>query len=679
MTIRSAKLSYHPSSRFIFNPSSARNLSTFNQQLNRQSSYHLISSSLKTNNPSLYQLFQTDSSSTMRADQSKITFAGQGNLPNLPVPELQSTASKYLHSILPLVSDQTPGSGTASDSNPTEAYENTKRNVSEFLSSPLVKELQLRLKDCAENQSRENWLSEWWNDLAYMGYRDPLIPFSSYYIAHQVDKSRRNAPLRAASLVRALLYFRDLLVTEQLEPDRNKNGPLCMSSYRYLFNSCRFPEKPSDSAKRFDPLRNNHLIVIRKGRFFEVSTVKPNGDWLSESELESQFRKVIELAGTEETTFPVGALTNEHRDVWADARVELCKTDPLNIKSLERIESSIICVALDSTSPITRDELGYNLWIGDGKNRFFDKQQIIVFENGQSGFMAEHSCMDGTPVSRFNDWILQNLTAKKIDLGNKTVEPSLPDPIPINFNLSEKNKDRISQAIINCKEIMSAQTLDVLQYSKFGKKIIKDNFRASPDAIAQLTFQLGFYKLFGKVPVTYESCQTRKFKLGRTEVIRSCSIEALEWCKAMEDLKSDWKVKLEKFREAEKAHLRYAKWASDGQGVDRHLLGLKLCLKPGEELPNLFKDPIFNQSNHWILSTSTLPSEHFNGLGYGAVVPDGFGLAYAVNEESVRYTIVTTTGNGKKFKQSLEDASDEIFEMMKVNQVFGGAKTSAKL
>jgi hypothetical protein len=38
-------------------------------------------------------------------------------------------------------------------------------------------------------------------------------------------------------------------------------------------------------------------------------------------------------------------------------REELCKTDPHNSKSLERIESGIVCVALDDTSPITRDEV----------------------------------------------------------------------------------------------------------------------------------------------------------------------------------------------------------------------------------------------------------------------------------------------------------------------------------
>lgn len=176
-------------------------------------------------------------------------------------------------------------------------------------------------------------------------------------------------------------------------------------------------------------------------------------------------------------------------------------------------------------------------------------------------------------MATMNDWILDQLAKQTVDLGSSS-DTSLSDPKPITFNLSERSKTDIASAIKSHQTLMSAQSLDVLQYTGFGKDIIKSVFKASPDAIAQMTLQLGHYKLFGHVPVTYESAQTRKFKLGRTEVIRACSIEGLEWCKAMEDVDADWAGRLAKFREAEKAHVRYATWASNGEGVDRHLLGI---------------------------------------------------------------------------------------------------------
>ena len=57
----------------------------------------------------------------------------------------------------------------------------------------------------------------------------------------------------------------------------------------------------------------------------------------------------------------------------------------------------------------------------------------------------------------------------------------------------------------------------------------------SPDAIAQLIKQLAFHRMFGRPGVTYESAQTRKYQLGRTEVIRSASNESKAWAEGMLD------------------------------------------------------------------------------------------------------------------------------------------------
>lgn len=77
----------------------------------------------------------------------------------------------------------------------------------------------------------------------------------------------------------------------------------------------------------------------------------------------------------------------------------------------------------------------------------------------------------------------------------------------------------------------------VLHYEGYGASLIK-RFKASPDAWAQLIKQLAFARMNGRPPVVYESAQTRKFQLGRTEVIRSTSNEGVEWVRSMDDLKA---------------------------------------------------------------------------------------------------------------------------------------------
>ncbi|KEI42175.1 uncharacterized protein L969DRAFT_84046 [Mixia osmundae IAM 14324] len=584
----------------------------------------------------------------------------QKSLPQLPVPNLIETAGKYLDSVRPLVSSADPRTPDATHGGPNSAYAKTQHIVEEFVSSPLVKELQNRLR--ARERESENWLSDWWNEAAYMGYRDPVVPYVNYFYMHKADKNRATPALRAAGLTRALLYFRKLVETEQLEPEMVRQTPLCMSSYKYLFNACRYPVKPVDTARKFDADSHNHVIVIRKNKFYEVPIVDTKGEWLSQADLEQQYNRVIELAGQEADQHPLGALTTQNRDEWADARTAITK-DPSNAKALERIESAIIVIALDDASPVTREEVSWKLWVGDGQNRFFDKHQLIVFENGKSGFNGEHSCMDGTPTSRLNDWLLRSLAAGKIDLGARTAQHDLPAPQQVKISLDTTAKTAIAKAIKDHSELMSKHRLTVLHYEGYGKNAIK-KFKTSPDSWTQLVMQLAYFKMTGSLAPTYESAQTRKYKLGRTEVIRSATPEALAWCKAMEDPTVSNPRRLELLRRAGAAHVKYATWAADGQGVDRHLFGLKKCLKEGEELPELYNDPSYSLSGHWILSTSQLSSELFDCWGYSEVVPDGYGLAYSVNNNTLRFCITSMTGDVERLRYFIAEAATEVMETM---------------
>ncbi|KAF8514213.1 acyltransferase ChoActase/COT/CPT [Hysterangium stoloniferum] len=568
------------------------------------------------------------------------------SLPRLPVPTLSSTAAKYLETVKPHV---TPA-----------AYEKTKEAVDEFISSDHGKELQQRLMARAAEPDRLSWLSDWWNDAAYMAYRDPVVVFVSYFYVHIDDKKVKTPAKRAATLLKALLPFRDLTESQQLEPEKVRHVPLAMSSYKWLFNACRYPVKPADTAQKFDPEKNNHVVFVRKNKFYEVP-ITEGGQTLSTAELEAQIEKVIELAG-EEKAMPVGSLTGENRDTWADAREALLLASPINASSLKRIESAIIVVSLDDSKPITREEISWKCWVGDGRNRFYDKHQLIIFDNGRSGFLGEHSCMDGTPTLRLNEFLLSSLAHNKVDHGSNVVR-SLPAPKELAFELNDTVKQYIVQAEKNFDELVDKHELLVLHYEGYGKDVIK-KFKASPDAWMQLVKQLAFYKLYNRPGVTYESAQTRKYQLGRTEVIRSASNESKAWAEAMLDPAETDERRVSLFRQAVTRHLQYAAWAADGQGVDRHLFGLKKLIREGEPLPNIYKDESYGKTSHWELSTSQLSSPYFDGWGYGEVVPDGYGLSYAIGDHYMRWTITSMKLDTAELRHYLAESATEVKEMM---------------
>ncbi|KAF8630954.1 hypothetical protein AX17_005310 [Amanita inopinata Kibby_2008] len=579
----------------------------------------------------------------------------QASLPNLPVPSLESTAAKYLETVRPLV---TPS-----------AYARTEAAVKAFVASPQASELQRRLQERRAVPGTKNWLSEWWNDVAYMSYRDPVVVFVSYFFIHADDRLRRDPAKRAASLVKAMLPFRDLVETGRLEPEKVRGAPLCMHSYKWLFHASRYPVKPSDTAFKFDPKTNNHIIAIRKNRFYAVPLSDAAGRELSAVELEVQFERIIARAANSPPAIPIGALSSDNRDLWADARAALIAASPggHNTTLLRKIESSMIIVALDDTKPVTREDISWGTWVGNGRNRWYDKHQLIVYDNGRSGFMGEHSCMDGTSTLRLNEYTLATIALGKADLGPERTPATargLPEPEELVFEVNQEVEGLVRGAEQRFDELVLKHDLHVLHYEGYGKDYMKKS-KLSPDAWAQLVKQLAFHKMFGRPGVTYESCQTRKYQLGRTEVIRSASNESKEWAEAMlSPVPKDPLYLRDLFRKAVARHMQYSAWAADSQGVDRHLFGLKKCLKEGESVPEIYIDESFSKSNHWELSTSQLSSPYLEGWGYGEVVPDGYGLSYAIGNDYIRWTVTSLKRHTAELKHYLAEAATEVKHMM---------------
>jgi carnitine O-acetyltransferase len=90
--------------------------------------------------------------------QGTLTFAAQPSLPKLPVPELPDTLTRLKESLKPLAI------------NPEE-YSTAVSKIDEF-GQGAGKELQQRLLN--RHAGTEHWLEEWWDNVAYLGYRDSV-------------------------------------------------------------------------------------------------------------------------------------------------------------------------------------------------------------------------------------------------------------------------------------------------------------------------------------------------------------------------------------------------------------------------------------------------------------------------------------------------------------------------
>lgn len=111
--------------------------------------------------------------------------------------------------------------------------------------------------------------------------------------------------------------------------------------------------------------------------------------------------------------------------------------------------------------------------------------------------------------------------------------------------------------------------------------------------------------------------------------------------------------------------MTYSSWAVNGQGVDRHLFGLKKALKPDEEVPELYKDEAYSKSSHWDIVTSQLSSPSFDGFGFGENVEDGYGLANSIGTHYMHWTITSRKNmRPAEMKHYLAEAATEVRDMM---------------
>lgn len=228
-------------------------------------------------------------------------FRFEESLPKLPVPTLEETAKRYLKSVHPLLS--------------SSEFESTKKAVESFVApGGFGHKLQERLVARREDPKTSNWIYEWWNDAAYLGYRDPVTPYVSYFYSHRDDRKRRDPAKRAAAITSSVLEFKKQADEETLEPEYMKKLPIAMSSYEWMFNACRIPTKPSDTMAKYSWKENKHIIVVRKNQFFNVMH-EVDGKQLSTKEFEQQFQRIYKMA---EKAPAVGIMTSENRDTWTE-------------------------------------------------------------------------------------------------------------------------------------------------------------------------------------------------------------------------------------------------------------------------------------------------------------------------------------------------------------------------
>lgn len=596
-------------------------------------------------------------------------YSFQTSLPRLPVPAVRDTVSRYLDSVKPLMK---------------EADFKRMAALAEDFAVGLGPRLQWYLK--LKSWWATNYVSDWWEEYIYLRGRGPLMVNSNYYamdLLYVVPTHIQAA--RAGNAIHAILLYRRKLDREELKPILllGSTVPLCSAQWERMFNTSRIPGEETDTIQHIRDSR--HIVVFHRGRYFKV-WLYHDGRLLRPRELEQQMQRILDDPSEPQAgEAKLAALTAGDRVPWARCR-QAHFARGKNKQSLDAVEKAAFFVTLDETEQGFRkedpdaslDSYAKSLLHGRCYDRWFDKSfTFIVFKNGKMGMNAEHSWADAPIMGHLWEYVM---ATDSFQLGyledghcKGDTNPSIPPPTRLQWDIPEECQEVIEASLSTASLLANDVDFHSFPFHTFGKGLIKKS-RTSPDAFVQLALQLAHYKDMGKFCLTYEASMTRLFREGRTETVRSCTVESCAFVLAMADPTQTMEQRLRLFKIASEKHQHMYRLAMTGAGIDRHLFCLYVVSKYLAVESPFLKEVL---SEPWRLSTSQTPQQQVelfdlernpeyvsSGGGFGPVADDGYGVSYILVGENLinfhissKFSCPETDSHrfGKHLRQAMTD------------------------
>ena len=534
-----------------------------------------------------------------------------------------------------------------------------------------------------------------------------------------------------------------------------------MYQYSRLFSTARIPTESGCQIAQDSGSR--HIVVLCKGQFYWFDVMDDISDIImTEKDMALNLQVIVDDA--EETQIQeaakgaLGVLSTENRKIWAGLRDVLTRDEESNnTECLSIVDSAIFILCLDYTEPRNGAELCGNMLCGTSEvvkgvqigtctNRWYDKMQIIVCKNGSAGINFEHTGVDGHTVLRmasdvYTDTILRfakSINGQAPSLWTSTSpDPSKRDPNSFGDVSTTPHKlvwdmlPELSTALrfaeTRLADLIQQNEFEILEFAGYGKNFIT-SMGFSPDAFVQMAFQAAYYGLYGRVENTYEPAMTKIFLHGRTDSIRSVTLESVEFVKTFWADNTPQR-KVDALKKATQKHTALTKECAKALGQDRHLYALycvwqravdeegaeaassngdsssvdgpssEVGMSPRrtqsispsrprspstnnndnlrlrskstsnkarlQHIPSLFSDPGYERINTTILSTSNCGNPALRHFGFGPVSADGFGIGYIIKDDSISICISSKHRQTRRFVESLEAYFLEVKRLLR--------------
>lgn len=533
------------------------------------------------------------------------------NVTYLPVPELTDTLQRYLETVRPFLTD--------------EEFARTTEVVEDFEANdgPKAQEALLRRAD-EQNEAGASWLTELWL-ATYLGGRTPL-PLTSnvgFQLAWNEDDSGIE---RAARLAHRLARVHLDHIRGEIEPLMSPRGQmLCMRQWSYTAGGIRRPHDGQDEiVPGSDDPADREIIVLHRGQAHAVQISDADGAVVSQGALREALHRIVAAAddGSADEQ-PFAAWSYLGSDDAARYEAEAL-SDEHNAAVYERLVQAVFLFTLtdepaDAVEHLRATAFDYgHAW----PNKPVTYSASLV--DDYVGMHIEHTVADGGTLTA--------VIARAQELDDEgEAERAGSDSNDLRLDrltwrLPEEVSQRLAADVQRYRDAAAAYRIRVVR----APAITSEAMRLSADALQQFVMAFAQLRTYGQVRGTYESVDMREFQAGRTEALRPVSRQAVALAEAM----VAGRATPELLQEALDEHKRRVIACKTGNGIDRHLLGLRIMSTELGLSPELFSDVAYQRLTTDFLSTTSLGDDlQIPRYVFAPTSQGGIGVGYARHDD----------------------------------------------
>ncbi|MFT4294839.1 MAG: choline/carnitine O-acyltransferase [Micropruina sp.] len=519
----------------------------------------------------------------------------------LPVPPLSGTLERYRAAVGPLLTD--------ADRDATAA------RVEAFAENdgPAL-QAELEAFAAAEDAAGRSWLSEAWLD-GYLTSRGPITLTSNVGFLLNWPGSATGIE-RAADLVHRMAAVHLGWLRGELPPESTPRGDeLDPQQLRYLAGGLRHPRPGADEfIEGPGQAADREIVVFRGGAPFVLRISDGAGQPLSVPAIAAGLTGLLGRAGADSAGFTRPSYAGSEP---AAALLDRLLADEANAAGYDRLTRALFAVnladdGLDADGYLQRATFGLGrTWVY--KPATYD----IDLATGLASVQMEHTVVDGA-------------TLKRVVALAQQVVPDLnpgaaPEAEPLHWRLDDALAADIDAAAGRYAEQAADYRVRTVAVPLPAPG--RPSFKLSLDGVQQWVMLFAQLAYHGGAPRgTYEAVDMREYQAGRTECLRPVTAEAVALARG---LRAGEAVPEQLFA-AMAAHKGWVIACKTGNGIDRHLFGLRLMAARSGRTPELFADPAYTRLTTDYLSTTSLGDPHqLVRFAFAPTSAGGIGISYS--------------------------------------------------